>query len=59
MYLQLASMHDVAAALDLLGPVHLDASARYPNNRPICELANVADETAHAVIAAVTQRIRV
>ncbi len=45
---------DVAASLDILGPVHLDSSARYPKDRPIYELAHVAEETAQAIIDAVS-----
>jgi hypothetical protein len=52
------SKSDVAESLDILGPVHLDGRVRYPKIRPIIELADVADETAQAVIAAVAPRIR-
>lgn len=49
---------DVAANLDILGPIHLDSIARYPKERPIYELANIADETALAIIDAVDPLIR-
>jgi hypothetical protein len=49
---------ELAASLDILGPVHLDSSARYPTNRSAPELANVADAAAHAVIEAVSPLIR-
>jgi hypothetical protein len=49
---------DVAAHLDILGPVHLDSRARYPKDKPIYELAGIADETAQAIIAAVSPFIR-
>lgn len=51
-------MSEVAASLDILGPVHLDSSARYPTNRTVPELANIADDTAHEVIDAVSPFIR-
>jgi hypothetical protein len=54
----LPPMPEVAASLDVLGPVHLDSSARYPMNRTVPELANIADDTAHAVIDAVSPFIR-
>jgi hypothetical protein len=54
----LPSMPAVAASLDILGPVQLDSSARYPKNRPIYELANIAEETAEALINAVDPFIR-
>jgi hypothetical protein len=50
----LPPLQAVAAALDILSPVHLDSSARYPKDRPIYELANIAEETAQAVIDAVS-----
>src|ERR1700691_1957669 len=31
----------------VLGPVHLDSSARYPTNRPVYELEGVAQQAAH------------
>jgi hypothetical protein len=49
---------EIAAALDILGPVHLDSSARYPTNRSAPELAGIADNAAHAVIEAVSPLIR-
>lgn len=48
----------LANSLDILGPVHLDSSARYPTNRPAHELAGIADDAAHAVIAAVELLVR-
>ncbi len=54
----LPSMPEVTASLEILGPVHLDSSARYPTNRAVPELANIADETARAVIDAVSPLIR-
>ena len=47
----------VSEALELLTPVHLDATARYPNDRPIYELAHIAEETAQAVVAGVERWI--
>jgi hypothetical protein len=49
---------ELADALDILGPVHLDSSARYPTNRPVYELEGVAQQAAHAAIAAVEPLIR-
>ena len=49
---------ELAESLDILGPVHLDSSARYPTNRPPTELAGIADGAAHAVIEAVDPLIR-
>ena len=49
---------DVAGRLDILGPVHLDSSARYPKDRQIHELANIADETARAIVDTVSPFIR-
>jgi hypothetical protein len=49
---------NVADSLEILAPVHLDGSARYPNHWPTYELAQIADETAHAVIEAVSPLIR-
>jgi hypothetical protein len=49
---------ELADALDFLGPVHLDSSARYPMSRPAYELAGIAEDAAHAVIAAVEPLIR-
>ena len=54
----LCTLPEVAASLDILGPVHLDSSARYPTNRSAPELANIADTAAHAVIEAVSPLIR-
>lgn len=51
-------MPEVAERLDILGPVHLDSSARYPKARPIYELADIAEETAQAVLDAVSPLIR-
>lgn len=50
---------EIAASLDILGPIHLDSSARYPKARPIYELAHIADETAQAIIDTVGPLIRV
>jgi hypothetical protein len=36
----------------------LDSSARYPKDRPIYELAHIADETAQAIVDAVSPFIR-
>jgi hypothetical protein len=49
---------ELADSLDILGPVYLDSSARYPTNRPAHELAGIADDAAHAVIDAVSPLIR-
>jgi hypothetical protein len=49
---------ELADSLDILGPVHLDSSARYPKDRPAYELAGIADDAAHAVIVAVEPLIR-
>jgi hypothetical protein len=49
----LPSIPNVGDSLEILTPVHLDSSARYPNHRPIYELAGIADETAHAIVEAV------
>jgi hypothetical protein len=49
---------ELADSLHILGPVHLDHSTRYPTTRSIPELANIADNAAHAVIEAVTPLIR-
>ena len=49
---------EVADSLDILGPVHLGHIARYPANRSAPELANIADDAAHAVIEAVSPLIR-
>lgn len=54
----LSTIPEVAASLDILGPVHLDSSAGYPTNRSAPELANIADTAAHAVIEAVSPLIR-
>ncbi|MBV8104519.1 MAG: hypothetical protein JO223_07830 [Hyphomicrobiales bacterium] len=54
----LPSVPELAESLDILGPVHLDSSARYPTNRPAHELAGIADHAAHAVIEAVSPLIR-
>jgi hypothetical protein len=48
----------LADALDILGPVHLVSSARYPKDRQAYELAGIADDAAHAVIAAIEPSIR-
>ena len=49
---------DAAANLDILGPVHLDSSARYPKEKPIYELAHIAEETTLAIINAVDPLIK-
>jgi hypothetical protein len=49
---------ELDASLDVLGPVHLDSSARYPTDRPAHELAGIAEEAAYAVIAAVEPLVR-
>jgi hypothetical protein len=54
----LSPMPEVAAQLDILGPVHLDSSARYPTTQTAPELAGIADDIAHAVIEAVSPLIR-
>lgn len=54
----LPSVPKVAESLDILGSVHLDSSARYPTKRTIPELANIADDAAHAVIEAVSRLIQ-
>jgi hypothetical protein len=54
----LPSKPEVAGCLDILAPVHLDSSARYPKDRPIYELAHIADETAQAIVDAVSPFIR-
>jgi hypothetical protein len=54
----LPPMPEVAARLDILGPVHLDSSARYPKDKPIYELANIAEETTETIINTVDPFIR-
>ena len=54
----LGPVPELAESLDILGPVHLDSSARYPTDRPPHELAGIADDAAHAVIEALTPLIR-
>jgi hypothetical protein len=49
---------ELADVLDILGPVHLDSSARYPPDRPAYELAGIADDAAHAFIEAGEPLIR-
>lgn len=49
---------ELADTLDILGPVHLDSSARYPKDRQAYELAGTADDAAHAIIEAVGPLIR-
>lgn len=49
---------ELANSLDVLAPVHLDSSARYPTDRPAHELAGIADDAAHAIIEAVEPLIR-
>jgi hypothetical protein len=48
----------LAGSLDILGPVHLDSSARYPSKGSPPELAGIADDAANAVIEAVSPLIR-
>jgi hypothetical protein len=48
----------LATSLDILGPVHLHSSARYPDDRPAHELAGIAEDAAYAVIEAVEPLIR-
>jgi hypothetical protein len=54
----LPRMPNVATWLDDLSPVHLDSSARYPTNKTIPDLVNIAAETAGTVIGAVSPLIR-
>jgi hypothetical protein len=54
----LPAMPEVAANLDILSPLHLDHTTRYPNNKTVPELAHIADDTADAVIKAVLPLIR-
>lgn len=54
----LSPMSEMAAKLDILGPIHLDSSARYPTKLTAPELAGIADDVAHAVIEAVSPLIR-
>ena len=54
----LPGMPDIAAHLDILGPVHLDSSKRYPKGKAIYELASIAEEAAEAIINAVGPLIR-
>lgn len=49
---------ELANALDILGPVHLDSSARYPSDKQAYELAGIADEAADAAFQAVEPLVR-
>jgi hypothetical protein len=54
----LSPLPELADALDILNPVHLDSSARYPMDRQPYELAGIADDAADVIIEAVTPLIR-
>jgi hypothetical protein len=56
--LGLRPVSELANALDILGPVHIDSSARYPSNKQAYELAEIADEAADALIRAVEPLVR-
>ena len=56
--LGLRPVSELANALDILGPVHIDSSARYPSNKQAYELVEIADEAADAVIRAVEPMVR-
>jgi hypothetical protein len=47
-------MPEIAANLDVLAPLHLDHTTRYPNDRRVPELEQFAVSTADAVIDAVS-----
>jgi hypothetical protein len=49
---------ELANALDILSPLHLDASARYPSEKQAYELAGIADGAADAIIQAVEPLVR-
>jgi hypothetical protein len=54
----LGSVPELANSLEVLGPVHLDSSARYPSDKQAYEMADIADEAADAIIQSVEPLVR-